>query len=150
MDNELPGGMPPDYGRLPLWLQQQDLGAIIRYDFCSFVRKVFTTVSPGGEFSGSWHIEAIAHALGKVACGEIRRLIINVPPRSLKSICASVALPAFLLGHDPTRRIICVSYSDELAKKFANDFRAVLRSAWYQSLFPKTRIDRSKDAETEG
>jgi hypothetical protein len=43
--------------------------------------------------------------------GENRRLIITIPPRHLKSICTSVALPAFILGHDPTRRIICVSYS---------------------------------------
>ena len=149
MDNGTAGDTPSDHGRLPAGMQQQVLGAILRQDFCSFVRKVFATVSPGGEFSPSWHVEAITHALGKVVSGETRRLIINVPPRSLKSICASVALPAFLLGHDPTHRIICVSYSDELAKKFANDFRAVLRSTWYQNLFPKTRIDRYKDTETE-
>jgi hypothetical protein len=42
-----------------------------------------------------------------------QRLIVNIPPRHLKSICASVALPAFLLGHDPTRKVICVSYADD-------------------------------------
>ena len=48
--------------------------------------------------------------------GEIKRLIINMPPRSLKSISASVAFPAFVLGRDPTSRFICVSYSGDLAK----------------------------------
>ena len=50
------------------------------------------------------------------------------PPRHLKSIIFSVALPAFLLGQDPTKRIICVSYSNELATKHAIDFRAVVTS----------------------
>jgi hypothetical protein len=46
----------------------------------------------------------------------------------LKSIAASVGFPAYVLGHDPSRRIICVSYSGDLAKKHSNDFRAVLES----------------------
>ena len=79
------------------------LQAILRTDFCSFARAVFPIVSSGDIFLPNWHIEAIAHALDRVRRGESRRLIINVPPRSLKSICASVALPAFILGHDPKR-----------------------------------------------
>ena len=67
----------------------------------------------------------------------------------MKSICASVALPAFLLGHDPTRRIICVSYAENLARKHANDFRAVMRSSLYRQLFPGTRISAAKDTELE-
>ena len=62
---------------------------------------------------------------------------------------ASVALPAFVLGHDPTRRIICASYSTELAHKASNDFRAVLATGWYRQLFPGTRIGSYKDNETE-
>jgi hypothetical protein len=72
-----------------------------------------------------------------------------MPPRSLKSIAASVAFPAFILGHDPSRRIICVSYSGDLAKKHSNDFRAVLESGWYRSLFPGARIGLFKNSETE-
>ena len=69
--------------------------------------------------------------------------------RSLKSIAASVAFPAFVLGHDPRRRIICVSYSGDLAKKHSNDFRAVLESRWYRSAFPGSRIGSFKNSETE-
>jgi predicted phage terminase large subunit-like protein len=72
-----------------------------------------------------------------------------MPPRSLKSIAASVAFPAFVLGHDPSRRIICVSYSGDLAKKHSNDFRAVLEAPWYRSLFPRTRVGPFKNSETE-
>src|SRR5438034_6681360 len=81
--------------------------------------------------------------------GEIKRLIITVPPRSLKSICALVAFPAFVLGHYPTRRIICVSYAEALARKHANDCRALMRSTLYHRLFPNTRISNAKDTELE-
>jgi len=92
------------------------LQALLRNDFRAFVEKVFMTLTPGQTFIRSWHIEAIAHQLERVRRGEIKRLIINMPPRSLKSIMASVAFPAFILGLDPSRRIICASYSGELAK----------------------------------
>jgi hypothetical protein len=72
-----------------------------------------------------------------------------VPPRSLKSICVSVALPAYALGLDPTARIVCVSYSESLARKHANDSRALMRSSLYRRLFPGTRISSSKDTELE-
>jgi hypothetical protein len=55
----------------------------------------------------------------EVRLGRVRRLRIEVPPRSLKSVCASVAFPAFLLGHDPTAKIITASYSADLAAKHA-------------------------------
>jgi hypothetical protein len=124
------------------------IDAVLRRDFCSFVQAIFPIVSTsGGELLLNWHIEAMAEAVSKVLRGETRRLIITVPPRSLKSICASVALPAFALGLDPTARVICVSYSDNLARKHANDCRALMRSSKYRRLFPGTRI--SKDTELE-
>jgi len=128
---------------------QMRLNAVLRTDLTSFVRKAFGTVSPGDDFSSNWHIEAMCHQLSKVISGETRRLIITIPPRHLKSICTSVALPAFILGHDPTRRIICVSYSQELAVKHANDCRTVMSSDWYRRLFPGTKVDPAKNTETE-
>ncbi|HEU5067791.1 MAG TPA: phage terminase large subunit [Sphingomicrobium sp.] len=123
--------------------------AILRRDFTAFVQKTFLTLSPGQVFVPNWHIEAIAYQLERVRRGEIRRVIINMPPRSLKSITTSVAFPAFVLGHAPSRRLICVSYSGDLAKKHANDFRAVIESSWYRELFPNTRIGPYKNSETE-
>jgi hypothetical protein len=106
--------------------QRKVLHAILRTDFLSFLRKVFHTLCPGQTFVPGWHLMALAYHLERVRRGEIRRLIINAPPRSLKSIAGSVAFPAFVLGHDPTRRIMCASYSSELARKHSNDFRTVL------------------------
>jgi predicted phage terminase large subunit-like protein len=125
------------------------LNSILRNDFVSFVQKVFGTVSPGQNFAPNWHIEAICHELSKVTSGETNRLIITIPPRHLKSICTSVALPAWLLGHDPTRRIIAVSYAQDLAVKHANDCRAVLAADWYRRLFPGTKLDPAKNTEAE-
>jgi predicted phage terminase large subunit-like protein len=127
----------------------QTLDAMVRSNFACFVPKAFSTVSPGDTYAPNWHLQAMCHNLSKVIGGDIKRLIITVPPRYLKSICTSVALPAFILGHDPTRRIICVSYSQELAVKHANDCRSVMKADYYQRIFPGTRIDPSKDTQTE-
>jgi hypothetical protein len=118
-------------------------------DFPAFVMKVFETVSSGDGFLPNWHIDAMTYATQRVLDGKLKRLIVNVPPRHLKSIIFSVALPAFLLGLDPTKRIVCVSYSNDLATKHANDFRAVMNSSWYRRIFPNTRISREKDTQGE-
>jgi predicted phage terminase large subunit-like protein len=125
------------------------LEALLRADFRAFVHKAFTTLCPGQDYVSTWHVEAIAWQLERVRRGEIRRLIINMPPRSLKSIMASVAFPAFILGHDPSRRIICVSYSGDLARKHSNDFRALIESPWYRRTFPNARVGPYKNSETE-
>ena len=107
-------------------------------DFLAFLRKVFETVSPERVFRETWLVEAMINRAEGVMGGKTKRLIVTVPPRHLKSIVFSVALPAFFLGRDPTKRIICVSYSNELAIKHAIDFRAVVTSPWYQRAFPKS------------
>ena len=124
------------------------LEALLRRNLNAFVEKSFSTLAPGQAFVPAWHLQAIGWQLERVRRGEIRRLIINMPPRSLKSIMTSVAFPAFLLGHNPAQRIICVSYSGDLAKKHANDFRALVEAPWYRDLFPGARIGK-KDSETE-
>ena len=123
------------------------LYAILRNDFVSFLHRCMMTLNPGSPFLPNWHIHAMAYQLGRVLSGEITRLIINLPPRYLKSICVSVAFPAFLLGHNPFRKIIGVSYGTDLATKHASDFRAIVHSPWYQRTFPKTKIIRATDQD---
>ena len=65
------------------------LQALLRTELRFFIRKVFTTVSPGETYLHNWHVDAIAHQLMRIRSGESRRLLINQPPRSLKSICVS-------------------------------------------------------------
>jgi predicted phage terminase large subunit-like protein len=129
--------------------QKRRLEALLRNDYRAFLTKAFHTLSPGQDYVSSWALDALAEKLERVRRGETQRLIVNMPPRSLKSIASSVAFPAFALGHDPTLRLICVSYSGELAKKHSNDFRALISAPWYKDLFPGMRVGRYKDSETE-
>ena len=126
---------------------QHFVDAILRKDFIMFLRRCLMTLNPGQPFIDNWHIDAIAHQLKLVTDGKITRLIINMPPRNLKSLTVSVAFTAFLLGHAPSLRIFCVSYSDELAAKHAADFRAIVTSEWYRRAFPLMRIKRNVDNE---
>src|ERR1700682_6419085 len=74
---------------------QHVLRAILATDFRAFVDYVFGVLRPTTPFKPNWHIDAMAHKVSQVASGGVKRLIIAVPPRHLKSIIASVALPAW-------------------------------------------------------
>jgi hypothetical protein len=120
-------------------LSHAEYQAAPRADFYSFMLRCFAELNPGASFLPSWHIEVMAAKLQAVRDGRMRRLIINIPPRHLKSLAASTALPAWLLGHDPVKAIVNVTYGQELSDKFARDCRAIMTSSWYQALFP-TRL----------
>jgi predicted phage terminase large subunit-like protein len=134
---------------MPIKLAPGDYRALVRRDLCAFIECCFYELNPTTKFLPNWHIEVLASALDACRRGEITRLIINQPPRSLKSHCASVAFVAFLLGHDPGARIICASYAQELANKHAMDCRTILASTWYQALFPHTRLSSERQAIQE-
>ncbi len=120
---------------------EEAVDALSRSFLLPFLYKVFRTLHPGGtRFELNWHIEAMCNLLEKVGRGEIMRLIMEVPPRHLKSITTSVAFTAWLLGLNPAIKIIVASYGGELAEKHARDLRAILNSDWYKALFPETRI----------
>src|SRR5712672_3558944 len=127
--------------------QQAVLRAALATDFRSFVQYVFGVLRPGIEFRPNWHIEAMAYKLSQVATGEVKRLIITLPPRNLKSLYASVCLPAWFLGHNPSERVVVVSYSDFLSRAHANDFRLLVKHPLYQATFPAMRLERDTDRE---
>lgn len=128
---------------------REEINAVLRTDFQAFAQKSFSTLVPGTAFLPNWHIDALAFHLDYVQNGSIKRLIINLPPRSLKSLLVSVAFPAWLLGLNPSERIICASYNSELAIKLSNDFRALVNAPWYKQLFPGMRVSNTKNSETE-
>jgi predicted phage terminase large subunit-like protein len=121
--------------------------AACRRDFASFLRKCFHTLSPNATFEMNWHVLTLAYYLELVRLGKITRLIINLPPRYLKSISASIAFPAFVLGHDPAKRIIGVSYGMDLALKHSDGFRTIVTAPWYGRLFPRMEIVKNTEAE---
>ncbi len=125
------------------------LAALLRSDLSSFIQRSFATVDPGSTYRHNWHIDAIAHQLQRVARGETKRLIITMPPRSLKSISTSIAFAAWYLGRYPTKRILAVSYSENLAEKLAFDCMKVLASDWYQNTFPLSRVARNRSRKAD-
>src|SRR5579872_4712707 len=94
--------------------------ALLRSDFCAFMERAFYELHPNAILQHNWHLEAISSALENCRHGVVTRLILNEPPRYLKSHFASVAFPAFLLGHDPSAKIICASYGQDLSNKHAS------------------------------
>jgi predicted phage terminase large subunit-like protein len=128
---------------------RQLLKSKARTDLTTFTHRTFQTISPAQPYRHNWHIEAMAWHLQQCIQGGITRLLITLPPRYLKSICASVAFPAWVLGRDPSKRIVCVSYSAELAGKHARDCRTVMQTDWYRQAFPAVRISSAKNTELD-
>jgi predicted phage terminase large subunit-like protein len=126
-----------------------EIGAILRNDLSSFIERTFYELNPCTNFLPATYIDLMAATLEKCCSGEIKRLIINLPPRMLKSHAASVAFPAWLLGRDPAKQIICASYGQDLADKHARDCRTLMRSDFYRRLFPGTALSEAKQSVNE-
>jgi predicted phage terminase large subunit-like protein len=124
-----------------------DYRVALRHDFVSFIHRAFLELNPSTKLLLAPYIALIADRLEQCRSGKIKRLIINLPPRYLKSHCASVSFVAWLLGHRPSAQIICASYGQDLADKLALDCRKLMEAAWYQEIFAtrlafdKRRID---------
>jgi predicted phage terminase large subunit-like protein len=121
----------------------KSMDALAREDFSFFVRRAFRELYDK-PFHDNWHIQAIAHALVGVAAGDTRRLIIAMPPRSLKSFMASVCLPAWILGQKPEEKIVSACYAQKLSEEFTYETRRLMQSTWYRSVFPGTHLDPKK------
>jgi predicted phage terminase large subunit-like protein len=119
---------------------------LLRNDLMSFIERSFYELNPQANFIAGEYIELLAATLEKCCTGKTKRLIINLPPRTLKSHAASVAFPAWLLGHDPSMQIICASYGQDLADKHARDCRTLMSSPFYRGLFPQTALSPVKSS----
>ena len=125
------------------------LRAIYRTDLKAFYRKAVEELFPGRSYHPAEYIAAVTYALSQVLDGEVTRQIINMPPRHFKSTIVSIVFPAFVLGHDPSRKIICVSYGSDLAAELHNLTRELMKSDFYRWVFTETKIKAGKDTETE-
>ncbi len=127
--------------------RSQELDAILRTDLCAFVQRCFVHLNPGARFERNWHHEAITYQLDRVFRGDVKRLIVNAPPRGLKSLIGSVAFPAWVMGKQPTAKFICVSYSQNLTNKHAGDFRNIVQADWYKRIFRTAPALKDTEAE---
>jgi predicted phage terminase large subunit-like protein len=131
----------------PIKPTQAEINALFRADFRSFVLKSFKVLHPNTPLRENWHIFSIIHQVQLLLDGKIKKLVINVPPRSLKSFIISVCLPAFLLGGNPSMSIMVVSHNQKLASELADQFRKLISSKFYRQTFPHMRNGGQKDTE---
>ena len=115
----------------------------------AFVCRSFKVLNPDDEFVEGYYLRALCEALTGVALGETTRLIITLPPRHGKSQAVSVAFVAWLLGRNPAEKIVCASYSSNLAGDFARQTRDLMQAPFYRATFPKTLINPKKNAAEE-
>lgn len=121
-------------------LTADEYQVILRNDLTSFIERSFYELNPQDNFVAGQYIERLAATLERCRTGNTNRLIINMPPRTLKSFAVSVAFSAWLHGHEPAKQIICASYGQDLANKHAHDCRSLMSSAFYRGLFPQAAL----------
>ena len=107
----------------------------MRRSLRQFTKAAWPTIEPGVEFQNNWHVDAISDHLQAVVDGDIKRLIINVPPRHMKSISVAVALPAWTWTHQPHKKFLYASYASSLSIRDSTKCRRLIDSPWYKDHF---------------
>ncbi|MCB9848491.1 MAG: hypothetical protein H6814_08770 [Phycisphaeraceae bacterium] len=125
-------------------------GKAIRHMYQSeprmFFQLAFRLLHPNVEYLPNWSIDLLGEALKRCHRRETKRLIVNMPPRSLKSICASVAFPAWLLGIEPESKVMCVAGHKGLADDQHDLTRRLMTHPKYRALFPHVRVNETTGA----
>ena len=118
----------------------------IKNDFLTFVKHMWPDFIEGS------HHKIIAKKFNQLASGEIKRLIVNMPPRHTKSEFASYLLPAWMIGKTPNLKIIQATHPAELAVRFGRKAKHLMDTEEYKKVFPTRLMEDSKAAgrwETE-
>jgi hypothetical protein len=97
-----------------------------------FFRQAWSSMEGNTTFIDGWHIAAIAEHLEAVYRRDIKRLLINIPPRSGKSSLISAAFPAWVWLHNPQEKFMYASYASALALEHSLKCRRLIESSWYQ------------------
>lgn len=105
-------------------------------DLRSFIGAAWAVVEPATPFVANWHLDAICDVLQAASRGELRRLLINIPPRHGKSLIVSVFWPCWSWTYAPQTRFLSASYGANLAERDAVKSRDLIRSAWYRERWP--------------
>ena len=138
-----------ELSRSELSKSKKKINKLTRCSFKYFLKRSFLELSGGSELQYSWYLDLIVEHLSAVESGDLKRLIINIPPRHLKSMTVNVFWSAWLLGRDPSLKIISTSYSHNLSVKHAQDTRYLLNTSLYKKLFPQTKIVRGADTKSK-
>ncbi|WP_273144046.1 phage terminase large subunit [Oceanicaulis alexandrii] len=114
--------------------------------FYFFLLRVFAELE-GEPLKSLEYVDALCLALQQATEADAGRLLVTIPPRHLKSVAAAIALPAWVLGRDPSAKVMVATYSDTLSAEHAAKFARVVNATWYQRLFPNTRVASSSKYE---
>jgi predicted phage terminase large subunit-like protein len=121
---------------------------VLRHDLSAFIHRSFLELNAQTPFLSNWHIQVLAAKLEEVRRGSCKRLIANVPPRHLKSHAISIAFPAWVLGHDPAKQILSVTYAQDFSDNLARKSRTLMTSPFYEGLFD-TRLSKGREAVSD-
>lgn len=113
----------------------------------AYFERAWATLEPGKELIRSWHIGYICEHLEAVSRGEIKRLLINVPPRTLKSSLVSVAWPTWQWGpyQKPESRYMFISHEISLGIDLAVARRSLIESDWYREEYPRVILSSDQN-----
>ena len=143
MKQEIIDKLPPDakkqFLKYAIKLSEKKKQGQVNDDFLSFVKHVWP------EFIEGKHHKKIADKFNRLAKGEIKRLIINMPPRHTKSEFGSYLLPAWMVGKNPKLKIIQSTNTTELSVRFGRKAKALIDSPEYQKVF-KTKLREDSQA----
>jgi predicted phage terminase large subunit-like protein len=114
-----------------------------------FVELVWPILEPGTAFLANYHIGLICEYLEAITAGEILRLVINIPPRYMKSLLVSVLWPCWEWYQQPSGRYIFSSYAEGLASHHSLSRRRLIRSRAYQRFAPEVRLTRDQAQKLE-
>ena len=118
---------------------------LCRSNFEAFATRAFRVIEPATPFEYNWHIGCLSEHLTAVYRGELKRLIINIPPRTLKSSIVSIMFPAWALGKNPASRFVGTSFKFERAVSMSFKCRNILEDQWYHDLFAGSETQFSYD-----
>ena len=136
---KLPPDVRQEFMRTFLKYSQKKKESKIQNNFMSFVKHVWP------EFIEGSHHKIIAEKFDKLAKGEIKRLIVNMPPRHTKSEFSSFLLPAWMIGRKPNLKIIQSTHTTELAVRFGRKAKTLMDSPEYKEVFD-TRLREDSQA----
>ena len=123
------------------------LNQLYRNVFLAFASTCFLKLNPSAEFNPPWYVEAMCHELEKVLAGDNRRLMLNLPPRCLKTTVGTIAFACFYLGKNPDKDIILATYGDALSEPIMRNIREILNSDFYRHVFPEVVLNRQTTNE---
>ena len=129
-------------------LKEQKRRACIN-SLAEFTRLMWSVIEPGTDYVHGWHIDSICEHLEAIAEFKIPKLIINMPPRHMKSILSCVMFPAWVWLKHPERRFIYASYAQNLANRDSVKTRTLIESPLYQDMFcPKWQLSDDENMKT--